>query len=258
MRLWGKRDATALRLWWRRNRATTLAVAFAALALVLFVVVLAQAEMLYTDGWRLALGTVPEWMAGFGTLFTALAALAAFGTLSVATHEWEGSENERQLLEKERQAADKERRALAATREAERRDHVMSQARLIIVEPAQPAWVVLPRSKPDDVVIRNHSSAPIFNIHIDDSYVLESKGGKCAATEMYIWSGNPNDALVYSMPLDIPVLAPGEATARLSVGGQPVSERTEWVGFSFTDAQGARWRRVGSQQPVQELESDSR
>ena len=116
-------------------------------ALVLSAVVLAQAEMLYTEGWRLALGTVPEWMAGFGTVFTAIAALAAFGTLSVAT--------------KGRQSLETERQALAAQRETERRDHVMSQARLIIVEPA-PEVPVLPRSKPDDVVIRNHSSAPVF------------------------------------------------------------------------------------------------
>jgi hypothetical protein len=244
MRLWGKRDATALRLWGKRNRATALAVAFAALALVLFVVVLAQAEMLYTEGWRLALGTVPEWMAGFGTVFTAIAALAAFGTLSVAT--------------KERQSLETERHALAAQRDAERRDHVMSQARLIIVEPAPVAYYEEPPgSNPYDVVIRNHSSAPVFNLHIGDNYVLKSKG-KMASTQEFrpdFRDIRPDDP--YSIPRNVPVLAPGDATALLTVRGQPMRERTEWVGFSFTDAQGARWRRVGSQQPVQELESDT-
>jgi hypothetical protein len=75
MRLWGKRHATAL------------AVVF---ALVLFVVVLAQAVMLYTEGWAVALGTLPEWV-------TAVGVVAAFLTLRVAT-------KERQSLETERQA----------------------------------------------------------------------------------------------------------------------------------------------------------
>jgi hypothetical protein len=224
---------------WCKRHATALAIVFAALALVLFVVVLAQAEMLYTKGWRLALGTVPEWMAGFGTVFTAIAALAAFGTLSVAT--------------KERQSLEAERQALAAQREDERRDHVMSQARLIVVEQ-------IPGSNPGQplkpfITIRNHSSMPIFNLHID---YASRRDSRVTVEEPIAGTGDP--PVVFGHPMDRPVLRPNETThlfaeALRIMGTIPMdTPNTEYVGFTFTDARGARWRRLGSDQPEQQFD----
>jgi len=144
-----------LRLWCKRQ-AGTLAVALGVSVVILAVVVGVQAAMLYARGWRIAWGTVPEGAAAFGSV-------AAFGALWVAAQEWRSGQ-------RERRAVDQERRDLAAAREAERRDHVMSQARLIIVEPV--ALAPQPfgsEARPIDryMIIRNHSSEPVFNLHID-------------------------------------------------------------------------------------------
>jgi hypothetical protein len=53
------------------------AILFAALAIALGVVVLVQAVMLHARGWRIALGTLPEWFSAFGTIAAIAAVLVA-------------------------------------------------------------------------------------------------------------------------------------------------------------------------------------
>jgi hypothetical protein len=207
---------------------------FVAATVVLIVVVCFQAAMLHSKGWRTPLGTLPEWITAFGVV-------AAFLTLWVAARGFQSAEKERQSLEEERQA-------LAATREAERRDHVISQARLIIVEhaPHVPlAWGGQDPPAPGrrDVLIRNHSDAPIFNLHIE---------GHPTGNDDVLLS--QNFATGRSRPADMAVLAADQATELLIVEGSDAdTPSTEYVEFTFTDARGARWRRLGSQQPIQEL-----
>ncbi|PJE01325.1 MAG: hypothetical protein CK428_31435 [Mycobacterium sp.] len=224
--------------------------ALSTLSLVLGVVAVAQAIELYAQGWRMALGTFPDWMAGFGTIFTATAAVAAYRTFKVAAHEWEGAEKERKALESERQKADNERQALAATREAERQDHAMSQARLIIAQPKPPnigelisgALVELP-ARQRDVQIHNHSNEPVFNLQVEEE--------SACAEDVRVWQSlNPP-----AMPEHVPVLQGGQSTKGfVVVGNHGVTPNTELIEFAFTDARGARWRRLGSKQPVQILD----
>jgi NAD/NADP transhydrogenase beta subunit len=54
-----------------------LAVVFGVLAMVLGVVVVVQAVMLHAEGWHIAMGTVPEWLAAFGTVVAIAAVLVA-------------------------------------------------------------------------------------------------------------------------------------------------------------------------------------
>ncbi|WP_454561371.1 hypothetical protein [Mycobacterium haemophilum] len=215
----------------------------------------AQAIELHAQGWRMAMGTLPEWMSGFGTLFTAIAAVAAFRALRIATRDWEGAEKERQALEAERRKADKERRELAAIREAERQDHLVSQARSVIVEP----FVLMDDDgKPNPnrhIVIRNHSNSAILNLHVDP----RSPKNSIVTMEQFI-SGSGINRQYRTKVADLPVLGPGEATPVIYPcgGGIPWDESaTEYVGFSFTDVRGARWYRLGSEQPVQILGADS-
>ena len=130
-----------------------MAIGFAVLALVLLVVVGFQAWMLHSRAWLIALGTLPEWVAAVGTGIAAFGVLAAFGTLRIGRREWEMAQ-------------------------AERRDQLANQARLIVVEAVPPAEMVPPANlvtpRPDGlpeyryVVIRNHSQQPVFNVRIPD------------------------------------------------------------------------------------------
>jgi hypothetical protein len=215
----------------------TWAIFLALLVMVLAGVVVVQALMLRSRGWTIPLGNVAEWVAGIGTM-------AAFGALFFAAQEWRSGQEERRSLELERQKAEAERRALAETREAERRDNEMNQARLIIVQPAPYEDRTFGGSDPPspayrEVVIQNHSGVPIFNLHIQvnpgggDVHVLQNFAGG---------SGRP---------ADMEVLSPDAATAELTVvGGDGETPSTEFIEFTFTDARGVRWRRRGSDQPV--------
>ena len=56
-------------------------------------------------------------------------------------------------------------------------------------------------------------------------------------------------------PADMAVLSADQATQHLIVvGSANETPSTEYVEFTFTDARGARWRRLGSAQPEQQLE----
>ncbi len=79
----------------------------------------------------------------------------------------------------------------------------------------------------------------MVNLHID---------GSDANGDVMVWEhfGASNRGA----PADVPVLAPAEVTTALTViGGDQSTARTELVTFTFTDARGSRWRRVGSGQP---------
>lgn len=234
-----------MREWWKRHSGW-LAIVFAALALVLLVVVGCQAEMLYARGWRLSLGSVPEWLAGFGTGFTAIAALAAYRTLKIAAGQWDDEQ-------------------------AQRREQVMRQAQLIVVEAVPRAEMVPPANqvpvRPDGkpayryVVIHNHSQEPVFNVRIPDGSHLETKEkmpwitsvAEVRAQQEDGSFSSPRPTIVHRHTPDlVPVLAPGQATFQLHLETVPRDEQpTEYVFFTFTDARGARWRRLGSEQPVQ-------
>jgi hypothetical protein len=189
--------------------------------------------------WRFELGNLAEWAA-------ALATLGGLGALLYLRREWRSSQAERRALESERQKADKERRDLAAAREAERRDHELSQARLIIVEHTpfeSRSWGGddPPNSAHRDAVIRNYSDAPIFHLHIHEHLT--------ANDDVYVFEQFAHQT---SRPEDRAVLKPDETTGVLTINGnQGKVPSTEFVEFTFTDSRGARWRRVGSSQPVQ-------
>jgi hypothetical protein len=225
-----------------------LATGFGAVALVLATIVGAQAEVLYDKGSRLAMGIVPEWMAGFGTMFTAVAAAAAFLSFRVAARE-------RQSLEKERQAADHERRALAAVREAERRDQIMAQARRILpVRVVHDPSLTLPQRRSRfEWVIQNRSDEAISDLHID----LVSPKDRLVTVEEYVPpERDPDGVVTYKHPADIPVLLPGDATPplRVVISGYGSASHVEYICFTFTDVRGNRWRRLGNEQPAQILD----
>lgn len=234
--------------WWKRNAGRT-AIVLALVTLVLGVVVLVQAVTLHAQGSRLVMGTFPEWVSAVGTAAAAIGVLAAFGTLQIGRREWE-------------------------TQQAERRDQLANQARLIIVEAVPRAEMVPPANQapvmPDGkptyryVVIRNHSHEPVFNVRIPDGSHLETKAKmpwitSVAEVRPYQEAGSvisPTPTIFHIHTPDlVPVLAPGQATFQLSLDTVPRDEQpTEYVFFTFTDARGTRWQRMGSEQPERVLE----
>lgn len=237
----------SMKLWWKRHSGV-LAVVFATTTALLVVVVGYQALMLHDRGWRWDLGTVPAWLSGIG-------AFATFGALWVATQQWKLGQADRRL-------ADEERRALAAAREGENHDQHIRQARLVIVEQFD---LLLGVGRPNPnrhVVIRNHSNDPVFNLHIDPTspknrYILMEE--LTSAPDSSGILADHDRHYRHSAP-DIPVLSPGLATYVIyPSGGIPRDEpATEYVGFSYTDVRGARWHRLGSEQPVQILDTGDR
>ena len=232
--------------WWERHAGNIL-ILLAVLALL--VVIAVQAAMLQMQGWRVQLGSLADWVQALGTV-------AAFGALIFAGREWKSNERDRtalerdrQIAEEERQTADRERQALAEQREDERRDYEMSQARVVIVQPAPYEDVTFGGSDPPpaenrEVVIHNHSGSPIFNIHIRSN----PGGGDIHVFQVYASGGD--------RPADREVLPPNESTAKLYVvGGAVGTPSTEHIEFTFTDARGLRWLKRGSGQPVRLLES---
>ena len=230
---------------WCKRHAGWLAIIFAVLALMLFGVVCVQAWMLHSRGWRIALGTVPEWGSAAFTGIAAIGVLAAFGSLRIVRREWESEQ-------------------------ADRRDQLANQARLIIVEAVPRAAMVPPANqapvRPDGkpeyryVVIRNHSQEPIFNVRIPDGSHVETKTAMPRVTSVAEVRAQHEDGSFFSStptivhrhtPDLVPVLAPGQATFQLHLETVPRDEQpTEYVFFTFTDARGTEWRRLGSEQPV--------
>ncbi len=101
----------------------------------------------------------------------------------------------------------------------------------------------------DDIVIRNHSSEPVFNLDIErlddergDAVVFQNLG-------RHVVTGTGS-----MQPTRVPVLRGGQRTeARFTVIPTAQVGDASVVGllrFTFTDARGHRWRRAGSGQPV--------
>jgi hypothetical protein len=117
--------------------------------------------------------------------------------------------------------------------QVERRHRQADQARLIIAEkPPGPMVVTKTRDgMASDVVICNHSDSPVFDLSVR-RYTYE--GGVANAT----------GDLLHRQRL----LGAGASTDRIAAVGGP-----DWVtkslDFSFTDANGRRWRREGFGQP---------
>jgi len=198
----------------------------AMLSLVLAVLALVQWGELRRAGMPPDWGDVPAWVSAFGSL-------AAFGALFIAALEWRSGQADRRRL-------DEERRALAAARESEQQDHEMSQARLIIAEPVNNSLDVYGGpTRPDtanaNVVVVNHSTAPVFNLHFvkDEGVVVLQRfaGGS-------------------QVPLDYPVFTAGQRTQPLMVANGSDTPTVESVEFTFTDARGLQWRRRGSALPT--------
>jgi hypothetical protein len=233
---------------WCKHHAGLLANLFAVLAVVLLGVVCVQAWMLHSRGWRIALGTVPEWASAAFTGIAAIGVLAAFGNLRIVRREWESEQ-------------------------AERRDQLANQARRIIVEAVPVAEMVPPANqappRPDlqpeyrYVVIRNHSEEPVFNVRIPHespkrtppspvTNVMEVMSAVDARGSVRRADGSPIEGVFrLGSPRLVPVLAPGQATPQLDLPTVPRDEQpTEYVFFTFTDARGAEWQRLGSEQPV--------
>lgn len=213
-------------------------------ALALGVVVLAQWSKLHHRRITADWGSVPEWVAAFGTV-------AAFGALLIASRQWRDGQSERKLLEADRRAADKERRELAARRAAMAIDDEMSQARLIVVEPlpneqrikAHPAE---PDLKVRQMHVRNYSGAPVFDLKVSQ-HPLDHP-------DITVY-GSITDSP--DLPSDLPVLRAKEATATLTVAGiRDTVPTVENVAVRFTDARGLRWQRIGPGQPKRLLVDD--
>jgi hypothetical protein len=108
---------------------------------------------------------------------------------------------------------------------------------------ARPIWDF---TTVDDVVIHNHSDAPVFDLDIDS---LER-----ASADRMVWE-NLGDRRAQA-PAKHTVFRAGETTGRLTVvgaieGAREASNPTiKYLVFTFTDANGRRWRRQGTDQPV--------
>lgn len=197
---------------WCKRRAGTLAIVFAGATVALIVVVCFQAAMLHARGWRIPLGTLPEWLAGVGSL-------ATLGVLWLAVFEWRRGQRER-------------------------RDNEAAQARLIIAEHApyvDRTWGGMDAPPPAsrNVLVRNHSDAPIVKLNVEE-HPTRYEGVRVFQ----------RFAHARGRPAEIDVLSGGQATAELGVdGNNGDTPSTECIEFTFTDARGLRWRRLGSAQP---------
>jgi hypothetical protein len=170
----------AVKFWWKRN-AGGLAVVLAFLAVALLVVVVAQAGMLHDQDWIFAMGTVPGWYSAFFAGIAAVGMVAAFANLRIVRKGWE-------------------------SQQAERRDQLANQARLIIVEPA-----AAPEQRPGKyVLVRNHSDKPVLNLR-PEHLTLRDKYTNFREVD-------PSGGNETVPPRTAPVLAPAEATSRVGLG----------------------------------------
>ena len=207
--------------------------AFATTALA--VLALVQWGELRRQGMPPDWGDVPAWVAAFGSL-------ATFGALSIAALEWRSRQADRRLLDADRRAADRERSALAAAREAERRDHEMSQARLIVAQPIDNSLATWSGpTRPDmnnaKITVVNFSSEPVFNLQF-----VKDKDDELQVLQHFNGAGQE--------PTNYPVFAAAEKTAPLTVIGRGGVPSVECVEFTFTDARGLQWLRRGSGLPT--------
>lgn len=197
--------------WWRRIRWPIIALVGCSLAIVFGVTAAIQRIELQDRHLHIEWGNTAEWVAGVGTF-------AAFGVLLVAALQWRSDQ-------------------------ADRRDHEADQARLIIIEP------VKPRNAPPNeshVVVRNHSSAPVFDLTVSsDKYV----GGAVELIPVEIKPLKPARDSPHQS-----VLPPGKETGVFRViGVWPGFGSIDFVTVSFTDANNRRWERQGISEPKRVL-----
>lgn len=149
----------------------------------------------------------------------ALGTLAAFGALAIAVSEWRSSRS--------------------------------NQARLIVPQPAREsddpdaAWLA-----DDDIVLVNQSDRPVFDVHIG----VHEK----VADDLIVWESLRVNNV--QAPARRAILRPGKSTGNLTIVGtiegtlEAANPRRDYLAFSFTDANGRRWHRVGIQAPIRRYE----
>jgi hypothetical protein len=196
-----------------KRHAGWLAVAFASLTVLLLVVVCCQASMLYIRGSRLDMGTVPAWIAALGTSTAAFGVLAVFGNLRMA-----------QKL---------------------RLDGEAEQARLINLELFGFEHQAEPPLRVITVAVRNHSSAPVFRLVVTN---LKPEEISDAWEALRLYHAGESGGIGPHVKMH--VLAPATGTGDIRVTATDSIPQLEDITFAFTDAQGRRWGRKGSGQPV--------
>lgn len=200
--------------WWQRH-APKLAVALTITCIALLAIVIVQAEMLYLQGWRLNNGSVPDWIAGIGSL-------AAFGALYFAASEWRSAHRAK-------------------------RDSEANQARLVSVERLESA-------EPFTYAIRNRSHSSVFDLYFHDGETASRMnelhprthtGGKQAYSGIGRtgWDVLAPDQATGPISTTIVLVAGTQEPLSLPIAQIPPS--VDAVVFSFTDAEGRRWKRTG-------------
>ncbi|MEE1813515.1 hypothetical protein PUR59_00420 [Streptomyces sp. SP18ES09] len=104
-------------------------------------------------------------------------------------------------------------------------------------------------------VITNRSGGPIFTPEMEKAEIIESGA--------VIWESGPHRS---SQMRDLDVLGPGEerimrlngyhapGNSSIEIDDHPSPDSTRRCTFTFTDAQGLRWRRVNHHQPKRVLD----
>lgn len=171
---------------------------------------------------RIALGTLPDWLAGVGTVGS-LFFLAVHGR-----------------RERRRRRAD-EQQGLA-----ERRDRDAAQARLTTVELA---WQYGPGFEAM-VVVHNHSAGPLLDVRVllvdhgtIPSHDESPPAGPTEETASTIGPGEDRRFRLHP-PRRLPPPRDGDDAAAYQAPGQTFGAQVE-----FTDTAGLRWQRTGSEQP---------
>lgn len=201
------------RLWDRH--INEFACLFTALTLIFGLIAVIQRFELYDRHLGLDWGTVPDWLAGASSLI-------AIGALTVAVWEWRSGQ-------------------------VERRDREADQARLVIVELAKPepvsAYEDPNQLRSQRLLAKNHSTSPVFNLQVNSMEDCDQ--------DVLVWEDPVSRRSAFSTPSLYPVLATGEGTRTMFVAGS-YEGRTdiETIEFTFTDAVGQDWRRVGNRPPV--------
>jgi hypothetical protein len=157
-------------------------------------------------------GSVAELLTGVGTV-------ALFGALLFAALEWRAGQ-------------------------AERRDEKADQARVVIAEPTKKI------ENERNAVVRNYSSAPIFNLVVENDRRTFIVGDRTLRTNY-----GPAD------PILVTVLEPGESTVPFRIQGPEPPSFPPPIGsviLTFTDAHGRRWRKTGNGQPERVVVMPSR
>lgn len=213
-RVRGRYDSSVIESW--KRHAGKIAASMAALAVGLGAVVAVQAVMLHTQGWRIQLGTLPDWIS---SVATSGGFLAAVGAVLYAARQWRSTQSERR------------------TREGD-------QARLIVIQPNDSDNI-----HDESVVVRNHSSAPIYDVMV----FTMSRYFRPAA-EPHVDVVRFLDDIADQTEAYAAVLPPGSTTVpALDVNPVDREEHAGSISFvavTFTDAHSRRWWRFGRDEPT--------